>query len=143
MQAAFMCGPPPLGPGAPPVERLRAFLHAHVDLLEGSLDLWLMADTADPAVRHRSGPHRASLAHVSALVRESRPDADAQYLAEALLALLSTDLYAHQRRERAMSPERIKAGLDELLCCLSVGKSRQIIGAKQDGIGANPPRITE
>lgn len=121
MQAAFMYGPPPLGPGAPPAERVRAFLHAQVDVLEGNLDLWLMADTASPTVRHRSDPHQVNLAHVSVLVREARPEADAQYLAEALLAPLSTDLYAHQRRECGMSPERIKSGLDELLCCLTVG----------------------
>src|SRR5262249_31867258 len=33
-QAAFLFGPPPLGPGAPPLARIRAFLHAYVDLLE-------------------------------------------------------------------------------------------------------------
>lgn len=119
MQAAFMYGPPPLGPGALPVERVRAFLHAYVDDLEENLDLWLMADTASPADHHRSGAHRARLKHVSVLVREARPEADAEYLAEALLAPLSTDLYAHQRRERGMSTERIKSGLDELLCCLT------------------------
>ena len=121
MQAAFMYGPPPLGPGAPPAERARAFLHAHADAIEENLDLWLMAGTADPAARPRPGPHGVSLAHLSALVREARPDADDQYLAEALLAPLATDLYARQRRERGMSPERIKSGLDELLCCLAVG----------------------
>lgn len=121
LQAAFMYGPPPLGPGAPPAERVRAFLRARVDVLEGNLDLWLMADTAGPTARHRSGPHPVNLTHLSVLVREARPDADARYLAEALLAPLSTDLYAHQRRERGMSPERIKSGLDELLCCLTVG----------------------
>ncbi len=122
MQAAFMHGPPPLGPGAPPAERVRAFLHAQVDVLEGNLDLWLMADTADPALHHLSGAHRVNLAHVSALVREARPDADAEYLAEALLAPLAAGIYAHQRRERGMSTERIKSGLDELLCCLTAGE---------------------
>ena len=119
LQAAFMHGPPPLGPGAPPVERVRAFLHAQVDVLEGDLDLWLMADTADPAVHHRSGPYQVNLTHVSVLVREARPEADAEYLAEALLAPLAAALYAHQRRERGMSPERVKSGLDELLRCLT------------------------
>lgn len=117
MQAAFMYGPPPLGPGAPPVERIRAFLHAYVDDLEENLDLWLMADTASLGTRHQSGAHQVRLTHVSVLVRGARPDADAEYLAEALLAPLATDLYAHQRRERGMSIERIKAGLDELLGC--------------------------
>src|SRR5690348_17247011 len=30
-QQAFLTGPPPLGPGAPPADRLRAFLHAVAD----------------------------------------------------------------------------------------------------------------
>lgn len=119
MQAAFMYGPPPLGPGAAPVERIRAFLHAHVDDLEENVDLWLMGDTASPVSRYRSGAHRVRLTHVVALVREARPEADAEYLAEALLAPVDADLYAHQRRERGMSVERIKSGLDRLLGCLT------------------------
>lgn len=119
MQAAFMYGRPPLGPGAPPAERIRAFLHAYVDDLEENLDLWLMADTASPVTHHQSGAHQVRLAHVYMLIREARPEADAEYLAEALLAPLAADLYAHQRREQQMSTERIKAGLDELLRCLA------------------------
>lgn len=124
MQEAFMHGPPPLGPGAPPAERVRAFLHAYADHLERNLDLLLMAETADPPARHRAAAHRVSLAHVIGLIQEARPGADAEYLAEALLAPLSTDLYSHQRRERGMSPERIKSGLHELLCCLAVEEGR-------------------
>jgi hypothetical protein len=49
------------------------------------------------------------------LIQEVHPDADAEYLAGALLAPLAADLYVHQRREREMTTERIKMGLDELL----------------------------
>ena len=118
-QEAFLYGPPPLGPGAQPVERLRAFLFAYVDDLETHGELNLMAETASPGARYRSGGYRAYRAHVSALIHEARPDADAEYLAEALLAPLAADLYVHQRREQEMSTERIKAGLDEILRCLA------------------------
>ena len=64
------------------------------------------------------------LEKVSVLVREARPEADAEYLAEALLAPLAADLYAYQRRERGMSPERVKSGLDELLRCMAFGGRR-------------------
>jgi len=117
-QAAFLYGPPPLGPGAPPLERIRAFLHAYVDDLEEHLDLWLVAESASPVAYHPSSDHEARLMHVFVLVRQARPDADAEYLAQALLAPLASDLYAHQRSERGMSPDRIKAGLDQLLHCL-------------------------
>ena len=118
-QEAFLQGPPPLGPGAPPVERLRAFLFAYVDELETHGELNLMAETASPGARYRSGGYRAYRAHVSALIHEARPDADAEYLAEALLAPLAADVYVRQRREQEMSTKRIKAGLDEIVRCLT------------------------
>ena len=118
-QEAFLYGPPPLGPGAPPVERLRAFLFAYVDELETHGELNLMAETASPGARYRSGGYRAYRAHVSALIHEARPNADAGYLAEVLLAPLAADLYVRQRREQEMSTERIKAGLNEILRCLA------------------------
>lgn len=119
LQAAFLYGPPPLGPGAAPLERIRAFLHAYVDDLEAHLDLWLAAESASQVLHHQSSDHEARLMHVFVLVRRACPDVDAEYLAQALLAPLASDLYAHQRRERGMSPDRIKAGLDQLLCCLA------------------------
>jgi AcrR family transcriptional regulator len=114
-QEAFLYGPPPLGPVAPPVERLRAFLFAYVDELETHGELNLMAETASPGARYRSGGYQAYHAHVATLIQEARPDADAEYLAEALLASLAADLYVHQRREHELSIERIKGGLDEFL----------------------------
>jgi AcrR family transcriptional regulator len=40
-QDAFIAGPPPLGPGAPPCERLAAFLDGLLDLYDGHLELTL------------------------------------------------------------------------------------------------------
>ena len=115
-QEAFLSGPAPLGPGASAAERIRAFLHGYVDyLLEPHIELILMAETASPGARYRSGAYRFHHAHVSALIQAVHPDADAEYLAGALLAPLAADLYVHQRREREMTTERIKMGLDELL----------------------------
>lgn len=117
-QAAFLYGPPPLGPGAEPEERVQAFLEAHVDYLESHTELMLLTDTSSPGARYRAGAYGAYHAHLAALVREARPEADAEYLAEALLAPLAADLYVHQRRERGMGVRRIKDGLGELLRCL-------------------------
>ncbi len=117
-QAAFLYGPPPLGPGATPMERIRAFLHAWAEELDEQAALMLMADTATPIARYQTGAYRAYRAHMLTLIRQARPEADAGYLAEALLAPLAADLYVYQRREQGMSIERIKAGLDEVLRCL-------------------------
>ncbi len=115
-QAAFTAGPPPLGPGAPPMDRIRAFLHALVDQVAAHTDLLMVAESASPIARCSSGPYALHRFHLAMLISEARPGADAQYLADALLAPLSPSLIEYQRRERGASYESIKAGLDELLC---------------------------
>lgn len=108
LQARILRGPPPLGPGAPADERLTAFLDALLGLLEEHTELIVCSETAAPGARYRSGLHAAWRAHVAVLVREARPQADADVLAEAVLAPLAGDLYRHLRGE-AVSPERIRS----------------------------------
>jgi AcrR family transcriptional regulator len=116
-QGAFIQGPPPLGPGAPPAERIGAFLAALADRTEAQPDLLLTAET-DSAGARFGGAYGVYRAHLSALIAEARPDADADYLADALLAPLAADLYLHQRRVLGMSAERVKAGLAALAAAL-------------------------
>lgn len=111
-QEAFLHGPPPLGPGAPPRDRVRAFLHAYAQRTDDQLDLLLVAEAATPTARTASGAYGAARTHLAALVAEVRPGVDAGYLADVLLAPLAASLFAHQRRDRAMSLDRITAGLD-------------------------------
>ncbi|WP_131736327.1 TetR/AcrR family transcriptional regulator [Actinomadura roseirufa] len=117
-QAAFIQGPPPLGPGAPPLVRLRAFLHALADRTEAQADLLLMAESGPPDARFRDGSYGLYHRHLAMLIGRTAPAADAPYLADALLAPLAANLFLHQRRVRAMPLERIKAGLDALLAGL-------------------------
>ena len=56
--------------------------------------------------------------HLATLIAEASPDADAHYLTDGLLAPLATSLFVYQRRERGMSTDRIKAGLEYLLAGL-------------------------
>lgn len=109
-QAAFLTGPPPVGPGAPPAERIRAFLHALVDRTLAQLDLLLMAETAGPFARF-GGAYDAHHRHLTLLIARARPDVDAAFTADALLAPLAANLVAH----RGVRPEAIKPGLDALL----------------------------
>ena len=93
LQERLLGGPPPLGPGAPPAQRLAAFYAAMVELLAQHLDLALAAETG--AARYRTGAYGFWRAHVHALVAEAGvPDPD-DLLAELLLAPLAVDLHQH------------------------------------------------
>jgi AcrR family transcriptional regulator len=118
-QNAFMNGPPPLGPGAPARDRLRAFLHAFVDRLVDQADLLVVAETATPTARFESGAYRLHHTHVAGLLAEVRPGADVHFLADALLAQVAAAQFVRQHRDEGMPIERIKAGLDDLLTALA------------------------
>lgn len=109
-QEAFIKGPPPLGPGAPPPARIEAFLHAYVEYLEAHTDLHRMAE-AEPGARYRTGAYTAHHAHLTMLLRQVRPDDQAVQMADALLAPLAVELYVFQRNVRALTPQQIKAGM--------------------------------
>jgi AcrR family transcriptional regulator len=109
LQAAILSGPPPLGPGALPRERLVAFLLAYADFLDKHLDLVHMSETARPGARYDIGAYRLWHRHVAILIAEARPDLDAGFLAHALLAPLNADHRMALRDE--IDPERLHAGL--------------------------------
>ncbi|WP_035770570.1 TetR/AcrR family transcriptional regulator [Arthrobacter castelli] len=116
LQRAITAGPPPLGPGADPVERIRAFLHSYADVLEEYGSLMAPAEAMMPSPRrYRSGPYAVHHRHLRDLIAQARPEADATYLADALLAPLAAGLYTHQRHHDQMSRDRIKAGLNNLI----------------------------
>ena len=67
-QDAFLHGPPPLGPGARPAERLEAFVVELVQIQADHLELALAAE--NPA-RHPLAPAYTALAfHIEVLVHE-------------------------------------------------------------------------
>ncbi|MET9344196.1 TetR family transcriptional regulator [Nonomuraea sp. NPDC003804] len=117
-QEAFLEGPPPLGPGAAPPERIRAFLHGLTDRTVEQLDLLLMAETAAPLARF-GGAYAAYHTHLSMLIAQARPGADGYVLADALLAPLAAPLLAHRLRACGVTAERVKAGLDDLLAAFT------------------------
>ncbi|WP_129668385.1 TetR/AcrR family transcriptional regulator [Phytoactinopolyspora endophytica] len=112
-QAAFISGPPPLGPGAPPQERLCAFLRRYVDRLTEQAELMATAENGD--ARYRSGAYNLQRQHLAMLITQIDPERDGGYLADALLAVLSARLYLHQRAGLEMTVERLNAGLDQLV----------------------------
>jgi AcrR family transcriptional regulator len=114
-QESLIRGLPPLGPGAPPLERLCAFGHALIAHLEQHGDMLLAAETGARWARFNARVYALYRAHVEMLVREVDPALDHEYMAEALLAPLGADIFLYMRRAREMPTERIADGYDQLL----------------------------
>ncbi|WP_026421206.1 TetR/AcrR family transcriptional regulator [Actinokineospora inagensis] len=108
LQEKLMGGDPPLGPGAPPAERLAAFYTAMVDLLDRHSHLALAAEVGHS--RFTTGAYGFWRAHVRALLVDAgTPDPDA--LVDVALAPLAPEVFRHQREERALPVDRITAAL--------------------------------
>ncbi|MGI5164614.1 TetR/AcrR family transcriptional regulator [Spirillospora sp. CA-253888] len=110
LQEEMLRGAPPLGPGAPPGERLAAFYAAMVELLEAHGDLVLGAEAG--GARLRTGAYGFWRAHVRALLAQGEV-AEGDALADTLLAPLASEVYLRQR-EQGLSPEQITAALARL-----------------------------
>jgi AcrR family transcriptional regulator len=115
-QEAFIRGPAPLGPGAPPCERLVAFGRGLLAQVAKYGDLIVTAQTARaPGSRFDIDPSGAYRAHITLLIRTAAPELDASYTAEALLAALSADVVMYQIRQRGLTVEHIGAGWEEIV----------------------------
>jgi AcrR family transcriptional regulator len=128
LQEQLLRGPPPLGPGAPARERLRAFLAALADLTDEHGDLLLEVDHARPAGRYRTGAYRAWAQHTALLLAELRPDADAELLADIVLAPLSADLAEHLRRDRERRHADLRGAVIDAAERLTSGPQRRDAG---------------
>ncbi len=107
-------GAPPLGPGAPAGERLLAFGHFYFDLLETHGHLLTMSEWGITS-RYQAPPYAFYRVHVSVLLAEACPGADADVLAEALMAYLAAGLFGHLRRDRGIELDRLKGGWEVLV----------------------------
>ena len=113
LQEGLIRGEPPLGPGAPPVERLVAFGHAWIDLLAENSEILAAAEAG---VSHfENAPYQVHRLHITLLLREADPSCDADYLGEVLMAALAADRYVYLRHGRGIEIERLKAGWEELV----------------------------
>jgi AcrR family transcriptional regulator len=114
-QEGFIRGPAPLGPGAPPRERLVAFGERMLEHIEIQGDLLVAAENGAPGERLRHRVYAAYRAHVVALLSDSGYEGDVGYLADVLLGALVSELVLFQRRELAMSSAQLKACWGELV----------------------------
>ena len=117
-QEDFIRGPAPLGPGAPPQERLVAFGEGMLDHIEVQGDLLVSAENGAPGQRLRHSVYAAYHVHVSKLLEDASSSVDARYLADVLLGTLGTELVLHQRRVLAMPAQHLKQCWRELVHAL-------------------------
>jgi len=115
LQARLLDGPPPLGPGAAPADRLAAFYGAMVELLERHLPLALGAEQG--AARFATGAYGFWRTFVAAQLRQAGVDDTA--LPDVLLAPLAPEAYAHLRRDRGQRPGQVVAALTRLTAVLT------------------------
>jgi len=113
-QTGFFSGPPPLGPGASPVERLHAFGCGALRHTSEQLDLLLAAES-DSARRFSSAPYRLRYIHVAMLLRQAVPTADTDLIAQTLMGYLEPALFDHLTRRCGMSLERLESGWHDLV----------------------------
>jgi AcrR family transcriptional regulator len=105
-QEQILRGPPPLGPGAAPRERLHAWGRGYIAMLEGHAR-WLAAGGKSPAL---GGPDAAYRMHLGILLREAAPGLDVDYAVLSLMAALDAPLHLHMRHELGWSLERLQDG---------------------------------
>jgi AcrR family transcriptional regulator len=114
-QDAVIRGPAPLGPGAPPLERLVAFGAEYMQFVDSHGALLSAAESGRGGVRFRNPVYDLYITHIAMLVREADPTLDEEYVAAVLLGCLTADLVRHLRTDRTMSCDRIAAGWRSLV----------------------------
>jgi AcrR family transcriptional regulator len=112
LQDAVISGPPPLGLGAPPGERLVAFLLALHELVADHRELLLAADGAAPVEHFSQATHAGWRQHTAILLRQLDPEADALLLADLVLAPFTAGLHVHLLDERRLDPAAVRAEVE-------------------------------
>lgn len=95
LQDDFLHGPPPLGPGAPPQERLEAFIAQLIHCQAAHLELALAAES--PPGRTLAPVYGATLLHIAALIEEIDPTVDARVLAGFILNAIAPPVLGRMR----------------------------------------------
>lgn len=111
-QESVISGPPPLGPGAPPLERLLAFGESR--MLLNLRHAELIAAAASPGAR-AFGALSFTTMHVRYLLAELGVTGDLPYLATALVAPLDIVVLREQVDEADLPVARLRAGWEDLV----------------------------
>jgi AcrR family transcriptional regulator len=111
LQDALIRGLPPLGPGAPPDERLHAFGDGLLTLLERHAPYMRGAAKLNAVGRYTHPVYAFYRTHTILLLRGIRGDGpETEYLADAVLAMLNAEAFLFQRETLGRSLDEIRAG---------------------------------
>ncbi|WP_068149477.1 TetR/AcrR family transcriptional regulator [Rhodococcoides corynebacterioides] len=114
LQQSYMFGPPPLGPGAPPLDRLLAYGRARFGVVEVQGELLRSAENSGSS-RFAAPAWAVGFTHVASLLRAAEVQGDVELLTYAVLAPLEATVVLHQLRDGRMTPERLVAGWEDLV----------------------------
>jgi AcrR family transcriptional regulator len=121
-QDALIRGAAPLGPGAPPAERLHAFGEGLLRFLDGSAIYVRAGELMAGGKRYTHPVYALYQTHVSLLLRQACGGDDINpYMIDALLAPLAAEPFLYQRDVRGMSVDEICAGWHALCDCVLAG----------------------
>lgn len=122
LHEATINGPPPLGPGAPPRDRLMAFLDALVDHASRSVGLLTAQEHAaltsktGAVSRHEHPIYLFWHDHIATLIAAARPGLDADLLAHMVLSSLHDGPVTRLLRDGAA--KRVSASMHQLVVAL-------------------------
>jgi AcrR family transcriptional regulator len=118
LQDGLIRGPAPLGPGAPPRERLVAFGRAYLEFLERNGEILIAAEDGAPGYRLANPVYALYRTHVTLLLRQAGLEDRAEYLSDVLLGPLAASTYAYHRRIRGLSLDEVADGYEDLVARL-------------------------
>jgi len=111
-QASVISGPPPLGPGAPPMDRLLAFGRSRLEITLQFADLIRAAGAAG---QRSSGAYSFTALHVRYLLEQLGVTGDLPLLATALLAPMEIPILHQQVELDGIPIDRVYAGWEDLV----------------------------
>lgn len=113
LQQAFLFGPPPLGPGAAPADRLRAYGRERLAFV--ATHHALLSDVGrDPQMRFNP-PMMLQHSHVRVLLEQAGTTGDLDAQTTALLALLDADYVHHETTDRGRTLGDLGDGWETLV----------------------------